>query len=196
MRKLRNKYYILRHGDNTYMTKRKGWTYPKVDSPRVRLTKKGKKQVRASARRLKKEKIDLIFSSDFFRTRQAAKIAAKALGIDKVFFDRRLRDVNLGIYHGLREEEFYKRFYPPSKERFSKTPPGGESWLACQERVASFLREIDRKHKGKKILMVGHGDPFWLLEGWVKEWPREKMLKEGKTNYIKVGDFKKLYDGA
>lgn len=170
--------------------------YPKKDSTEIRLTQKGARQVREAAKRLKSEKIDFIFSSDFFRTRQTAKICAKELGINKVFFDKRLRDVNLGIYHGLSKEEFYRRFAPLSKERFPKTPPGGESWLACQKRMVSFLKRIDRKHKGKRILIVGHGDPFWLLEGWVKNWPREKMLRERKTNYIKVGEVRKLYDEA
>ncbi len=43
--KLRNQYFILRHGDTIYQTEKKGFIYPWPDNPLVRLTKKGKKKI-------------------------------------------------------------------------------------------------------------------------------------------------------
>ena len=191
--KLRNKYFILRHGQTTQQIKNKNFTYPPFpEKPAIKLTKKGEKQIKAVAKSLKKAGIDLIFSSDFFRTRQTAGIVAKESGL-KVIFAKRLRDINLGIYRGRAKKEFYRDFPMDSKGIFSKRPPGGENWADCMKRMLNFLKDIDRKYKGKTILIISHGDPLWLLEGVVKNWSMEKLLKiKISKNDIKTGELRKL----
>lgn len=190
--KLRNKYYILRHGETIYQTEKKEWIYPKTDSQRVKLTKNGQKQIKRAARKLKEKMINLIFSSDFFRARQTAKIVAAELGIKKIYFNKQLRDINLGVYRGKTKDEFYKDFPQYSKKWFTKSPRGGESRLECQKRMADFLRKIDKKYQGKTILIISHGDPLWLLEGYIKNWSIAKLIKERKDNFIKVGEFREI----
>jgi len=193
--KLRNKYFILRHGQTIYQTKKKKFTYPSLNkNTAVKLTNKGEKQIKAAAKKLKKTGINLIFSSDFFRTRQTAEIVAKEIDINKINFDKRLRDVDLGIYHGKRKEEFYQKFPRSSLKRFSLKPAEGESWLDCQKRMLKFLKEIDKKFKNKTILIVSHGDPLWLLEEAVRKRSLRKMLKTQKEKgIIKTGELRKLY---
>jgi len=191
--KLKNQYYILRHGQTIYQVERKKWTYPRVDSHKVRLTKKGEKQIKAAARKLKRKKIDLIFASDFFRTRQTARIVAKELGVKKMIFDKRLRDINLGVYRGKLKDEFYPKFPKYSKTRFKKTPPQGENWLDVKKRMVAALKSIDKKSKGKIILVVSHAESLWLLEGAVKNWHYTKFLRERKNNYIDIAELRKLY---
>lgn len=100
----------MRHGQTIYQTEKKGWIYPPFpEKPAIKLTKKGEKQIKIAAKKLKKEKIDLIFSSDFFRTRQTVEIVEKELGI-RVRFDKRLRDGNLGIYREERKRNFTEIF--------------------------------------------------------------------------------------
>lgn len=188
---LKNKYFLLRHGETIYQTKKKDFTYPWPEIKPVKLTKKGVSQIKKVANSLKKEKIDLIYSSDIFRARQTAKIVAKILGLE-VFFDPRLRDTNLGLYHGRAKQEFYQDFPRIFPLRFIKRPAGGESWKDCQKRIFGFFREIDKKYKGKTILIVSHGDPLWLLEGALKNWSIENFLKTAQPNYLKVGELKKL----
>jgi len=192
--KLRNKYFILRHGQTIYQTKKKNFIYPSPfkKNYRVKLTKEGEKQIKIAAQRLKKEKIDIIFASDFFRTQQTGRIVGKRLG-KKVFLDKRLRDVNLGIYRGREKKKFYQVF-SDVRERFYKKIPGGESWCDTQKRMIKFLEKIDKKFKNKKILIISHGDPLWLLEGAIKKWPAEKLLKikNGKKGIIKTGELRKL----
>lgn len=192
--KLKNRYFILRHGQTIYQTKRKDFVYPPFpESPPIKLTKEGQKQIKKGAKLLKKERIDLIFSSDFFRTRQTAKIVAE--GLNKgIHFDKRLRDVNLGIYRGGPKKDFDREFPIHSKNRFNKKPPKGESWLDCQKRMLNFLKDIDKRFKGKTILIISHGDPLWLLEGAVKNWSMGKLLKikSGKVGIIKTGEFRRL----
>lgn len=191
--RLRNRYFILRHGETIYLTKKKDFTYPRPDKPPVKLTKRGEKQVKIITKKLRNLKINLIFSSDFFRTRQTAKMVAKELEL-KVLFDKRLRDINLGVYQNRPKKEFYRDFPNPG-ERFFKRPEKGENWSGCQKRMINFLKEIDKKYKNKKILIVSHGDPLWLLEGAIKDWSREKLIKIKieRKNYIKVGELRKLW---
>jgi broad specificity phosphatase PhoE len=193
--RLKNKYFILRHGQTIYQTKKKDLMYPAYpEKPPVKLTRKGEKQIKTAAKKLKKIGIDLIFSSDFFRTRQTAKIVAKELNINKISLDKRLRDINFGIYYGQTKEEFYRCFPRYSKKRFCKKPLGGETWLDCQKRMVDFLKKVDKKHKNKNILIVSHGDPLWLLEGAVKNLSLTKLLKirRSEVGRIKVGELRKL----
>jgi len=190
---LKNKYFILRHGKTIYQEEKKGIIYPSLpENSHVHLTKEGRKQIKKVAKELKKEGIDLIFSSDFSRTKETAEIVAKKLK-KGIIFSEKLRDINLGIYHGKNKKVYYKDFPRGSDKMFFQKPKNGESWLECQKRMIKFLKEVDKKYEGKKILIIGHGDPLWLLMGAVKNWSFKKMLiikKKGQT--IKNGELKKL----
>jgi len=192
--KLKNRYFLLRHGETVYQTKKKGFTYPWPDKPPVKLTKMGEKEIKNLAKKLKTKKIDLIFSSDIFRAQKTAEIVAKELGIKKINFDKRLRDVNLGIYHSKTKEEFYRDF-PDPKERFFKKPKGGESWNNVKKRIKNFINDISKKHRNKNILIVSHGDPLWLFEGILRGLSNQEFLDEifYKKNYIKIGELREIW---
>lgn len=188
---MNNKYYFLRHGKTIYQTKKKGIIYPAKDSPEVRLTKKAEKEIKKLAKRMKNFGIDLIYSSDLYRAKQTAEIVAKELG-KKIIFDKKLRDINLGVWHGRKKVDFYLKFDNP-KERFSKRLKGGESWSDVQKRILDFFKEIDKRYKNKKILIVSHGDPLWLLEGVLKKLSQKELLKEKlEKGYIQTGELRRL----
>ncbi len=196
---LRNHYYLLRHGESLINVKGLVSCWPeKIYSP---LTRKGVKQIKEDAKKLKKKKIKLIFSSDMLRTKQTAKIIAKELGL-KIKFDKRLRDVNLGIFNGqlinevgkfwvkegekLSPLEYYKR-------RFTIAPPKGENYVDIEERMMNFLKNVEKKYKQKNILVVGHKRPLTLLEKMVLGWNRKKFIEnivQGRE--MKNGEIRKL----
>ena len=94
---MNNQYFILRHGQSLKNIENIAVCWPeKIYSP---LTERGKKQINEVAKKIKKEKIDLIFSSDILRTRQTAEITGKELGLEPKL-DKRLREVNIGILNG------------------------------------------------------------------------------------------------
>lgn len=105
--KFKNHYFLLRHGQTPYQRDedKKGILYPYPEDPPIEITEEGKKQIEEAAEKLKKtcpepsRRIDLIFSSDFFRTQQTAGIVSKGLGLE-INFDKRLRDLNMGEFHG------------------------------------------------------------------------------------------------
>jgi len=188
---MKNTYFLLRHGETIYQKRKRKIIYPFPDSPKICLTREAKKEIQKVAQKLKKIGIDLIYSSDYFRTKQTAEIVAKVLH-KKIIFDKRLRDINLGIYHGSPKEVFYKEFPLISPSRFFQRPPKGESWAECQKRIYSFWQELEKKHKRKKILIVGHGDPLWLLEGKIKGWGPRDFIKNAKKGFIQPGELRKL----
>ena len=174
-KKLNNSYFILRHGQTIHQTKKKPQIYKWPDKPPVKLTEKGVKQIKKVAKKLKKEKIDLIYSSDIYRTRQSAGIVAKELGL-KVKFDKRLRDINLGIYRGGFKKDFYQDF-PDPEERFSKKPPRGESWTMERDGIKvkttfeiSFKDTLNQIYTEKMTLEVND-------KGEVKKFVQQKDLK-------------------
>ncbi len=78
----KNQYFILRHGQSIKNKKRISAGWPEVFySP---LTEKGKKQIKEAAKKIKKKKINLIFSSDLLRAKQTAEIFADALASGRI----------------------------------------------------------------------------------------------------------------
>lgn len=191
--KLKNRYFLLRHGKTTYQNEKKGIMYPSlVKQAKIKLTPASKKKLKKLAEQIKKEKIDLIYSSDILRVCQTAKIMAAELGL-KINFDKRLRDTKHGIYEGKTKKEFYRALPNPWK-RFVSKPKGGESWNDVRIRTASFIKEIEKKHKNKRILVVSHGDVLWLFEGIAKDMTNQELLDEifVKKRYIQPEEFRKI----
>ncbi len=187
----KNNYFLLRHGQTPYQLKKDKIIYPWPEPKPLLLTKKGKEEIKSIAKKLKKEKIDLIFSSDLPRTRQTAEIIAEETG-SKIVYDQRLREINVGIFRGRKIKEYYDYFSSP-EEMFWKAPQKGENLREVQKRVFDFFKEIDKKYNRKNILIVSHGDPLWLLEGKIKKKSDAELIKEkleGKT--IKIGELRKL----
>ncbi len=189
---MNNNYYILRHGQTIHQTVKRGIIYNwPDDDPPCNLTDVGRKQVEKSAKALKSKSIDLIFSSDILRTRQTSEIVSKVLGLN-VNYDKRLREINWGIYGGksaLRAWLYYKN----PKSKFKKAPPEGESWSDVRKRMVNVIEDLEKKYKGKIILIVSHGDPLWLLEGWFRGLNDNQLLIQkiiGAT--IKTGEYRQL----
>jgi broad specificity phosphatase PhoE len=196
--KFNNNYFILRHGESLMNVRKISscWSEKK----KYPLTKKGRKEVERSAGKLKNKKIDLIFASDLLRTKQTAEIVGKALGL-KPKFDKRLREVNVGIFNGRPVKEAGEAWNQKEKlsplehysKRFKMALPKGESYKDIEKRINYFLDEVDKKYKNKNILIVSHGRPITLFEKIVHNYDIKKFVKiilEKKE--IKTGEFRKL----
>jgi isoleucyl-tRNA synthetase len=182
-----NRYFLLRHGeaDSIKMDINSCWP-EKFD---IKLTARGKKQVEKAAIALKKKKPDFIFSSDLKRTKETAEIISKELKLP-VKYDERLREYNLGVFNGEPSEKFHD-FIGDEINKFSKTPERGESLSEVRKRMMEFVSEFDKKHKNKNVLIVGHGDPLWVLEGAAQGFD-EKKIVESRKKYIETGEVREI----
>ncbi len=195
---MKNQYFILRHGESLKNIKKIASCWPeKFYSP---LTKKGEKQIKEVAKKLKKQKIDLIFFSDLLRTKQTALIVGKELGL-KPKIDKRLRESDYGIFNGKTINETGKFWDKEGKltpleyysKRFQIAPPKGETYIEIEKRMFAFIKEIDKKYQKKNILIVSHQRPLTLLEKVIYNYDLLKFVEiiTGKKE-IKTGKFRKL----
>ncbi len=180
-----NTFFFLRHGEADHNILEV--CAPAHDSRKFtsRLTPRGKRQVQAAARKLAKEGIDLIYTSPLLRTRETAAIISRATGAP-VKVAKGLREIDPGDFEGKPIEE-YRAYFASELDRFSASPPGGESKNQVKERVWRFFQRVNSLHRGKRILFVSHGDPLWLLKGAAEGLRNEEILQ---APYPQVG---KLY---
>ncbi|MEK7647381.1 MAG: class I tRNA ligase family protein [Patescibacteria group bacterium] len=181
-----NKYFVMRHGEAESNARNE--INSRIENNHYVLTELGRSEARASAAELASEKIDIIFSSDFRRTRETAEIAAEACGIDKgdIIFDERLREINLGLFEGKKSEE-YHAYFSSLAEKFYKNPPEGENLTELKNRMAGFLYDIDQKYHDKNILIVGHEYPIWMLFAGAGGMSADEAvsIKSGKPDFIR-----------
>ncbi|MDI6820850.1 MAG: class I tRNA ligase family protein [Patescibacteria group bacterium] len=175
--KASNRYLVMRHGEAETNIKNIINSDPK-DKNLYPLTLKGRTAVQRTVENLKKEKIDLIVASDFRRTKETAEIVASGLGVKEIIFEKRLREINTGEFNG-KPGQTYGNFTTSYIEKFTKVPPGGENLLELAKRVSEALFDLEKKHKGKTILIISHEYPIWMLETSARGWGVEQSI-EGK----------------
>jgi len=168
----KNKYYILRHGEALSNVKGFVSSWPeKVDNP---LTERGFEQAKTAGENLLKENINLIFSSDLSRAKQTAETVGDILKI-KPEYDERLREIDFGIFSGKPVTDFMGHF-KSRNERINGKAPEGESYEDVLKRMEGFLKDMESKYKDKKILVVSHQAPLFILEGVFKEYSLEESV--------------------
>lgn len=184
-----NTYYFLRHGEAETNIKNIASSEP--ESP-YGLTANGIKQIEAAAKKLTREKIDLILASPYPRTKQTAKIVSQALKLE-FKEEKRLQEMEFGSYNGLPVPEFRAKFPGGELERFGRAPDGGENLNDVIKRQLDLIDELERTEKNKRILFVGHGDPFWVLEGALTGKSAKQIVLQAEAgDYIKNGEVRKL----
>lgn len=149
---------LLRHGQTAYSVDKR---FSGVGDPQ--LTEVGRAQAAAAAARLgARGGVDAVVSSPLARARATAAAAAEALGLP-VVVDDDLREVDFGDWDGLTMAEIAQR-WPDEVAAWlgdpSLPPPGGESLLACGERVAAVPRRLMADHPGQTVLVVSHVTPI------------------------------------
>ena len=187
--KLKNKYYIMRHGQAISNVRAICSCWPeKFRNP---LTKEGKEVAEESLKKLLDKKIDLIFSSPLLRTMETAGIAGKLLKL-KPRPDKRLREIDFGIFNYGPLQKMWKHF-KDEQERIRKRPPKGKNYAEILKRMCDFLKSTDKKYKGKNILIVSHEGPLFLLQGKVmglslketiRKFPLEKRIHKGEIREL------------
>lgn len=190
----KNTYFVLRHGEATKnVSKTISFSY--IHGERYPLTAKGKKDALLAARKLKKlGGVDVIFSSPIRRTRETAELIGKEFGIAPKY-DKRLSEYVLGDFEGKKEALFLAAI-PKIEDQFLKKLPGGETLADVQKRMREAIDEIEKKHHGKKILIVSHGDPLWVLESALIGLTRQETVLRRKNNYPRTGEVRTLEYGV
>ncbi|MBU2109696.1 class I tRNA ligase family protein, partial [Patescibacteria group bacterium] len=177
-----NKIFLIRHAEAENNVSEILSSWP--EKAEYHLTEKGKEQAKKMAEFLKKENIDLIFSSPVTRTKETAEIIAKKLDI-KVIFDERLREMDYGDLEGKAYRDFERQY--PRESRIEKTEHGIETGNQIKERLENFLEEINKKYSNKNIIIISHGDPIQIFYGITQNL---SLINSFKGWYPKKGSVK------
>ena len=181
-----NKYFVMRHAEAENNTL--GIISSKIDNPH-HVTDKGREQIKDAVKQIKKEKIDLIISSPFVRTRETAEMVADGIGLDKkeIIFDERIREINAGEFNGKTVEEYHKHFNS-LEACFEKECPSGENYAQIKNRMGDFIYDIETKYKDKTILIITHDAPSWLLFSAVSGCDAKKAISERGDKEFFIGN--------
>ncbi|MTH53756.1 histidine phosphatase family protein [Bacillus mangrovi] len=139
---------IIRHGITEWNME--GRAQGSSDIP---LHETGRQEAELLAARLKDEEWDLLYSSPLQRARQTAEAVSKSLGGISVKTDERLRETGGGRIEGTTEAERLEKW----GSRWREMDLGRELPEEIVNRGLSFIDDVLREHRGKKILIVSHG---------------------------------------
>ena len=100
-----------------------------------------------------------LYASDLDRARETAEILGRALGLAPSL-DPELREVRLGAWQGLSQDEVAARF-PEEWEAWrgglDGRRGGGESYAELGDRMERALGRIAAAHAGETVAIVSHG---------------------------------------
>lgn len=167
--------YLVHHGETEW--NRAHRYQGRLDSP---LTAEGRSQARRVAALLAREprarRPIRLATSPLGRAVETAGIVGATLGLEPAG-DARLVEVALGRWEGLTVADIDAQF-PGALDGTSRwdwyfRAPGGESFDAVAQRLASWLGDV-----AEPTIAVGHGVAWRILRGLYAGLPREEALRQ------------------
>ena len=101
----------------------------------------------------------------------------------KVVLDKRLREIDFGIFNGKKDPDV-DAYFNYELERISKKIPGGESYDDVASRMMNFLQDVDVARHNKNILIVSHECPLWILWARVQGIALSEVLIRGEVREL------------
>ncbi|MGE5577832.1 MAG: histidine phosphatase family protein [Syntrophothermus sp.] len=164
---------ITRHGETQWNTEKR--MQGRSDSP---LTSHGIWQAQQLARRLKDEKIDVIYSSPSPRAARTAEILKGSRGLQVRLLDD-IMEINLGDWEGRKFSEV-QQLFPEQSTAFWHAPhlyyrEGLESYHQVQERLVRAIKQIVEAHPDQTVLIVSHSVATKTLMAYFEGRPLERV---------------------
>ncbi|KAG8344951.1 putative phosphoglycerate mutase protein [Trypanosoma vivax] len=156
--------HVCRHGQDE--DNRDGILNGRRDRP---LTELGREQASSVAKRLKESgvKYDAILASPLNRAYETASIIGNVLGV-AVQKDDELLERDFGIMSGKPIVDIKKyageNVLQGDKVLYFLAVEGSETFDECYDRAARLLKRVDELFKGKRVLLVCHGDIGKMLQ--------------------------------
>ncbi len=151
---------LIRHGQ-TLWTKQKKYQ----GHTDVRLSAKGRQNIRSLSKKLEKIGMDFIYTSPLKRARESCAILNRRIRL-KPLMDSRLKEMNFGVWEGKSAKELIAAKEPAYLSWMKgkwKTPPRGESLGLFRRRVRNFLKQCLKQHRDQKVGIVCHGGTIRMI---------------------------------
>lgn len=158
---------LLRHGETEWNSTRRI-----QGQQQIGLNENGIKQAEAAAKRLKSEKVDVIYSSDLLRCYQTAEIVNGEFSVEIIKTDA-LREMSYGDW----ETRLWKTIYGENEllngdwrsQGMDFTSPGGESAYEFRTRVTSWFRNWIFSVQLENVLIVSHEQVMKMIISCFRE---------------------------
>jgi broad specificity phosphatase PhoE len=121
------------------------------------LTDLGRWEAQQLGLRLHGQGVTALYASDLLRAWETAEIVAAAVGLP-VQPDPRWREIDLGVWQGMRPEEVDQR-WPTMQIRELDLPRGeiGETFAAVSQRVLAAIEDLHVQYPGQTVAVICHG---------------------------------------
>ncbi len=166
---------LMRHGVTIYNVQKR--IQGKIQS---RLMKRGFKQAKDLAARLKDERMQALYSSKLFRAIATAREIAKFHPQLKLETLAELNERDFGEYEGWNYYSARKReprlLAIENNVDYNYMPKGGESWRHVQKRAMYAIRKIIAKHPHETAGVVAHGGTNRVILASIMGLPLKKLV--------------------
>lgn len=147
--------FLFRHGETNWNVAKKIKGH--LSGEDTYFTERGYQQIECISEDIVHYGIEAIFSSDFFRTQETAKIVSERTGMD-VTYAKELEGLNTGTFQGTDYDSFNQN---PTVIRcfsdYSIPFPGGESINDLVGRITDYIVRIMEEYPYHRIAMISHG---------------------------------------
>jgi broad specificity phosphatase PhoE len=162
--RLANRFSVMRHAQSKANVR--GIIVSRIENDRhgdYGLTEHGRQQALAAARASGLPAGTLIYSSGFSRARQTAEIVRAHLAAPAVVISGALRERCFGRWEGSATGN-YARVWTGDQTDPCHADGSVEPAAAVLDRATAFIAELERRHRGRTILLVSHGDTLQILQ--------------------------------
>lgn len=160
----------------------------------VSLSDKGRREAEGLAERLKPEGLSAVYSSPLARTLETARPIARAAGLETIP-ESDLLEIDFGAWTGRPFDalETDPGWQVWNAQRAHARPPGGESLLEVQARLARWLERVRAQHPGQRIAAVTHSDVIKavvaLVLGSSLDQHDRLEISPGSVSVLALGDW-------
>jgi broad specificity phosphatase PhoE len=158
-----NRYSVMRHGQSKANVA--GVIVSGIAADRAGdygLTGAGREQALTAARGCGLPPDTVICASDFTRARETAQIVRACLRADEVTVAEQLRERCFGAFDGTPVANYDLVW--AADEAGTGQAAGVEPAGAVLERAAGLVAGLERRYRGRDILLVSHGDTLQILQ--------------------------------
>jgi glucosyl-3-phosphoglycerate phosphatase len=188
--RLENRFSVLRHAQSK--ANAAGIIVSRIENDRLGdygLTEYGREQALAAARGCGLPAGTVICSSDFSRARQTAEVVRAHLGAAEVVIAEALRERRFGQWEGSPTAS-YVRVWAADEEDPWHADGNVEPVAAVLDRVTALTADLERRHCGRDILLVSHGDTLQILQaGFLRMDPS----RHRSVPHLATAEFRRLH---
>lgn len=162
--KLKNNYYVMRHGQSKANVAEIIVSHPEHGTHEdYALSELGRKQAKKSAENCDLSDKTIIYTSDFSRARETAEIMREVLAAPEIHTSENLRERHFGEWEKT-ESSNYANLWEHDKTSADYRENSVESVNSVLERATRLVLNLEKRYKDKDILLVSHGDTLQILQ--------------------------------